>query len=116
MKLPRWFDVLGMGRSIGPKLSEETKRRVELLFRPEDQLQATGLLDLQCGYNLPGFKRASEHEFERIRFAALKLSDGDLSKLRRAVELAQLDFRDLLMAAGFGEITGYEKWLPEKKW
>jgi hypothetical protein len=105
-----------MGRTIGPKLSPQTKERVELLFRPEDQLQATGLLDLQCGYNLPGFKHASEHEFERIRFAALKLSDGNLSKLRQAVELAQLDFRDLLMSAGFGDVTGYERWRPEKKW
>src|SRR5436190_22429052 len=90
MKLLRCLDVLGLRwRRVGPKLSPETKRRVELLFRPEDQLQATGLLDLACGYSLPGFKRAPDQDVERVRFAALKLSNGDLGKLRRAVELAQ---------------------------
>jgi hypothetical protein len=118
MRLPRWLDVLGLGwRRVGPKLSFETRRRVELLFRPEDHFQATGLLDLECGYSIPGFKHASEQDVERVRFAALKLSDGDLGQLRRAVELGQIDFRDLLMNAGFGyDVTAHEKWLPEKKW
>jgi hypothetical protein len=117
MKFLRCLDVLGLGwRRVGPKLSPETKRRVELLFRPEDQLEATGLLDLECGYSLPGFKRAPDQDVERVRFAALKLSDGDLGKLRGAVELAQLDFRDLLMNAGFGDLTAYKEWLPERKW
>jgi hypothetical protein len=117
MKCFRCFDLLGIGmRRVGPKLSPETKRRVELLFRPEDQLPVTGLLDLECGYSIPGFKRASEHDVERIRFAALKMSDGDLTKLRRAVELAQLDFRDLLVNAGFGNLTDHEKWVPHKNW
>src|SRR5437762_11191313 len=101
-KMLHCLDFLGIGmRRVGPKLSPETRRRVELLFHPDDQLTATGLLDLECGYSIPGFKNASEHELERIRFAALKVSDGDLTKLRQAVELAQLDFRDLLMHAGF---------------
>ncbi len=110
-------DLLGLGqRRVGPKLSVETKRRVELLFRPEDQFEVTGFLDLECGYSLPGFKHASEQDVERVRFSALKLSDGNLSRLRRAVKLGQVDFRDLLMEAGFGELTAHEKWLPEKKW
>ena len=71
---------------------------------------------MECGYSIPGFKRAPEQDVERVRFAALKLSDGDLSKLRGAVELAQLDFRDLLMSADFGDLTAYKDWLPEKKW
>jgi hypothetical protein len=110
-------DLLGLGqRRVGPELSVETKRRVELLFRPEDQVEVTGLLDLECGYNLPGCDRATENDVERVRFAALKLSDGNLSRLRRAVNLGQVDFRDLLMEAGFAEIAALEKWLPEKKW
>src|SRR6266446_3685015 len=115
MKWLRFFDVLGLGmRRVGPKLSPETKRRVELLFRPDDQLQATGLLDLECGHSIPGFKRAPEQDVERVRFAALKVSNGDLGKLREAIELAQLDFRDLLVHAGFTNFTDYRKWLPEK--
>ena len=39
---------------------------------------------------------------ERLRYAALKLSGGRLDALREAVELARIDWRDLLMGAGFG--------------
>ena len=103
-------------RRIGPDASYETRRRVELLFRPEGQAQAMELLERECGYGLPGFKRASEADIERVRFAALKLSEGDLHNLREAVNLAKIDFRDLLLSAGFGDFTGYENWLPQKKW
>ncbi len=102
-------------KRIGPKLSPETKRRVELLFRPEDQLTVTGLLDIECGYSVPGFKRGTQEDIERLRFAVLKLSGGDLSRLRIAIEQARVDFRDVLMAAGLGDPSGYRTWLPEKK-
>jgi hypothetical protein len=51
----------------------------------------------------PAVQNASEVALERFQFAALKLSDGNLDKLNRAVDLANRDWRDLLMAAGFGE-------------
>jgi hypothetical protein len=109
--------LFGIGpKRVGPKLSPETKRRVELLFPPKDQLNAAGLLDLLCGYRIPGFKRATEEDVERVRFAALKLSEGDLGKLKRAIDLAHVDFRDLLMNAGFGEVEAHKEWWPEKKW
>ncbi len=55
------------------------------------------------------------YEFERFRFAALRLSNGDLRKLEQAVELAKRDWRDLLMAAGFGEdVTAHERWRPTR--
>lgn len=54
-----------------------------------------------------------EFQLERVRFAALKLSTGSLAGLRRAVELAKLDARDLLMAAGFGhDVRAHEAWFP----
>jgi hypothetical protein len=37
----------------------------------------------------------------RIYAAALKEGEGDLVKLERAIELANLDYRDLLMAAEY---------------
>jgi hypothetical protein len=37
--------------------------------------------------------------------AALKLSRGDLTGLRDAVELVNIDWRDLLLAAGFADDT-----------
>ena len=52
---------------------------------------------------------------DRFRFAVLKLSGGDLDKFDSAIQLAKTDWRDLLMAAGFGEnLTAHESWLPKK--
>lgn len=71
------------------------------------------MLDEQCGNNLAFPTRLDAHALERYRFAALKLSGGDLEKLRQAVTLAKLDWRDLLMAADFGhDIHAHERWLP----
>jgi hypothetical protein len=45
---------------------------------------------------------------ERIRFAVLKLSAGDPSALQRAIDLGKIDWRDVLVAAGFdNDVTGY---------
>ena len=50
---------------------------------------------------------------DRIRLAAIKLSNGVYAKLVEAVSLANTDWRDLLMAAGFGyDIDAHNKWVP----
>jgi hypothetical protein len=50
---------------------------------------------------------------ERYRYAALKLSGGDLGRLRQAIELAKSDWRDLLVAAGFAEnVRAHKNWNP----
>ena len=98
----------------GPNLSPETIRRVEILFRPEDRETAIALLRDQCGDNLAFGKNADMYTLERPRLAALKLSDGNLPGLERAVRLAQGDWRDLLVAAGFANDSGaHRKWEPK---
>jgi hypothetical protein len=94
-------------RAAGPELSQETLRRLDILFPPEDRERAKALLYEQCGNNL------AYYEIERIRFAALKYSDGNLLLLDRAVKLAQQDWRDLLMAAGFGDVEAHRAWEPK---
>ncbi len=94
-------------------LSPVTQRHLELLFAPEDRPEAAALLVTECGSLLPGLEKLNMFQLERFRFAALKLSEGKLDKLWQAVDLAQQDWRDLLMAAGFGEdVTEHERWLP----
>src|SRR4051812_20607108 len=94
-------------------LSPETHRRLELLFAPGDRPEAAELLVNECGTNLPFLDKSDMFQLERFRFAALKLSEGKLEKLWQAVDLAQQDWRDLLMAAGFGEdVTEHERWSP----
>ena len=96
-------------------ISSETQRRVDILFRQEDRAEAARLLAEQCSNNLPFLENLDEKGLERFQFAALKLSGGDLPELRTAIELAKTDWRDLLMAAGFGEDTrAHLFWMPTR--
>lgn len=98
-------------------LSSETQRRLETIFRPEHHAEATQLLIQECGNNLPGFEKHDEVSMERIRFAALKWSRGDLLRLHKAIREAKLDWRDLLCGAGFGDdAQAHKRWFPEKTW
>ncbi len=75
---------------------------------------AAHLLVTQCGDNLPLWHDKDPRGLERIRFAALKLSNGSLAELTRAVEIAQTDWRDVLVAAGFGhDVRAHLAWFPD---
>jgi hypothetical protein len=52
------------------------------------------------------------NEIERIQLAALKVSEGDAGKFLEAAALARMDWRDLLMAAGFGyDVEEHLRWV-----
>jgi hypothetical protein len=98
-------------------LSAETEKRIALLFPQSEQELVRLVLFEECGTNLPLIENADHAAVERIRFAALKLSGGQLDRLDQAIELAKIDWRDLLMAAGFGEdVYAHMSWLPEQRW
>jgi hypothetical protein len=85
-------------------------QRIALLFKQNDIELVTSLLTNECGPNLTEFPELLEF----IRFAVLKLSHGDLSALERAIDLAKLDWRDVLVCAGFGhDIKAHESWWPD---
>lgn len=96
-------------------LSPRTLRHVKRLFDSGDADRAAELLITECGNNLPLCKRATPESMERIRFAVLKLSQGDLNQLIKWIGLAKIDWRDVLMAAGFGnDARTHSRWRPEK--
>lgn len=96
-------------------LSLETWVRVEALFAPEDRGLVKQLLEEECANNLPFCERLNENGLERIRFAVLKLSAGDLTALGSEIDQAKRDWRDTLMAAGFGlDLTAHQRWFPGK--
>ena len=99
---------------VGVPLSAATEERLAAVFpTPEDAEQARRMLERECGSNLPFLQDGTPESLERFRFAALKLSGGSLEELRRAVRLAQMDWRDLLMAADFGrDLHAHEAWEP----
>ena len=87
---------------MGSGLNAETIQRVDILFPEVNRERAKELLaQLTC------------KETERLQFAALKYSDGRLDYLDNAVKLGNLDFRDLLMAVGFGEVDAHLRWQPK---
>ena len=94
-------------------LSPATLSRLNALFQHADRGAAHALLVEQCGSNLPFCDDYDSEALERIRFAALKLSEGQLPALRSAVRLAQTDWRDLLVAADFADdVEAHRSWFP----
>lgn len=95
-------------------LSSEALWRVQKMFTGDDLVTATELLTSECGVSLPLVRAQSPEDLDRFRFAALKMSNGNLAELRRAIAIAKQDWRDLLVAAGFGnDPLAHERWLPE---
>ena len=76
---------------------------VARLFPAEEQDEVTRLLQEDCTTALPLTGNASADFFERVQCAALRLSQGRMDGLYDAIALAQTDWRDLLVAAGFAE-------------
>ena len=95
-------------------LSLETERCIATLFPPAARAEAARLLLQGCGNNLPLLKEYDEFQLERFRFASLKLSAGDIVRLKKAIQLAQEDWRDLLVSAEFGEVNSHKLWFPAK--
>ncbi len=58
---------------------------------------------------------ASQEAIERVRFAVLKLSHGSIEELPRHIAIACTDWRDSLVAAGFGhQIRAHRTWFSER--
>jgi hypothetical protein len=92
-------------------LTDRTIRLVERLFHADDAVRAQRLLVEECATNLPFCDTQDAGGLERIRFAVLLLSEGDIDKLRAAIDRASADWRDVLVAAGFGySLTAHEQW------
>ncbi len=95
------------------ELSKGTHARIRALFPPSQWAAVEELLRYKCGDNLPAVESSWAQLAERIRFAVLRLSEGDLVTLQREIEEAHVDWRDTLMAAGFGQhASAHKRWKP----
>ncbi len=94
-------------------LSPRVLKLVEALFREEEIAIAKDLLLIECSDNLPFCEDRTPDGMDQIRISALKCSGGSVSDLQKAIDLAKTDWRDLIMAAGFGyKPNDYLKWRP----
>ncbi len=95
-------------------VSPRTHALVYALFAEGERKIACTLLEDDCGSNLPFLAKLDSLQLERYRFAALRVSEGTLQGLERAISLAKCDWRDLLVAAGFGHDTrAHDHWCAD---
>jgi hypothetical protein len=95
-------------------LSQAAKEHVAALFADKDVAAAYQLLE-QCTDNPRLIADISRQGADRIVFAMIRLSDGDLGRLQDAIALFRRDWRDLLMASDFGRsLAAHETWRPRR--
>lgn len=80
-------------------LTELVIAKVDQTFAPEARRKAMDLLVNECGRNLPQKAEATSRSLDQIRLAVLKLANGNLDELRRHIQTAKSDWRDVIMAA-----------------
>lgn len=99
-----------MGNPIAPRVMPVVRK---LFPNNPEQGEGIGLLQSECGRNLPGCDKESPMTplQRRIRFAAFKVSGGDVDKFHKAIALAKPDWRDLLVEAGFANnVDSADEW------
>lgn len=95
------------------EVNSETTLRIHALFPESEWESAEQILLTRCGDNLLLVDSTRVELAERIRFAVLKLSEGSFSALEHHIALAAIDWRDTLVAAGFGHsVTAHKSWMP----
>tara|TARA_R110001583_G_scaffold182973_1_gene341474 strand:- start:1603 stop:1908 length:306 start_codon:yes stop_codon:yes gene_type:complete len=92
-------------------LSEKTGKIIDNLYQSGDAIEICNLLEKECSAKALFCHGWSPVQIERIHFAVLKLSKETTLDLNSSVDLAQKDWRDLLMSVGFADdLNAHEKW------
>lgn len=82
-----------------PQVTAEDIARVVRRDFPPDQVDAVFAMLAEYG------TQPWHREPERVQIAALKLADGDLDKLRNAIDRAKQDYREVLAPAEYPKYT-----------
>ena len=80
-------------------LTELVNAKIDQTFSRQDRDVAKEFLINECGRNLPFKAEATPQSLEQIRLAVVKLANGNLDDLRRHVQTAKSDWRDVIVAA-----------------
>jgi hypothetical protein len=79
------------------------RRKVLQSFPVEQRTEVTRLLERECANNLPFSDDDTSEAIERVRLAVLKVADGSEAELRRQIDGAKRDWRDVINAAEYPE-------------
>ena len=103
----------GKPRTLGgmSPVTPRTHRLLARLFSPQQQALLVTRLETECGSESLGCNGWTPEQMERIWFAVLRLSFEQPERTDQAFQLAKADWRDLLMAAGFGvDLNAHNNW------
>lgn len=93
------------------ELSRRTDLLIRHLFAPACVDAVRARIRGDCGTEALGFPGATPEQMERVHFAVIRLGAADEAALTRAIELARIDYRDLLMNADFGfSLVAHDEW------
>lgn len=91
------------------------EQRIDAIFDVTLRDSAIELLRENCGMGLPLMHTAVPGDYDRIRLAVIKLSGGTIEGLERSIGEARIDWRDVLLGAGFGyDLEAHLHWNPSK--
>jgi len=92
-------------------LTPRVLRVLDRLFAPEARHQMVTRLEHECSAEALGCPDWTPPQMERLWFSIVKLVHANPGRIDQTFILARTDWRDLLMAAGFGEeLDAHEKW------
>lgn len=77
-------------------LTDIVLKKVRKSFPEKERVEAIRLLENECGSNLLRSNSDTLEGLERIRLAVVKLAQGRLPELRRQIEVAKRDWRDVI--------------------
>src|SRR5438045_8765208 len=109
--IPRPSGAVASDVMSGVPLSERTLRLVRRMFPSDRQAAVVAALEDRCGSGLQLWVSTSPEGLERIRFAVMKLGCGSSPEFERALAIANIDWRDVLVAAGLGSsLVAHLEW------
>jgi len=101
---------------IAAPLTPRVSNAIEVIFPVKFQEEARTRLQKDCGWHIPLLHTRNPELLERIRLAAIKISDGTIAELDQAIQQAHIDWRDVLIAAGFGyDAEAHLHWRPSSR-
>jgi hypothetical protein len=97
-------------------LTDFCRAKVMVMFPVAQQKEVIELLERQVGGTIPDLLAIENPgDFDGIRCAVLKLSGGDIEKLRHWVKKVRINWRAVLDAADFGhDGDAHTRWEPRK--
>jgi len=93
----------GTGGPEPVPLTDAVRRKVQQSFPSEQRAEVTRLLERECANNLPFSDADPSEAIERVRLAVLKVADGSEAELRKEIDAAKRDWRDVINAAEYPE-------------